>query len=309
MKTSLTLLAFLLAVSLQASAGENFYVSPAGSDGNSGTRNAPFATLAHARDVVRAALARSGGLSGGATVWIGRGDYPLAATLEWTASDSGRAGAPVIYRALGDGPVRLLSSVAVNPGAWKPLSEAARKRVHPRVDPAALCELDLSGLGLTRIKQFAPGNHFTDQWYTIDLFANGQRQPISHWPNPTENIRGVNDPGWITCNGSKSPDAFFFGAGGQPDDKDATDELDLDGTHRAERWKSSLDAGHEIWLKGFWRTPWAPVTMKVAEVDPAAQWIRFAEAPAGRDGFQIHPRGRDRAAMARGQRPGKMARA
>ena len=113
MKTAPALFVFMLAFRAGGSAAENYYVSPAGNDGNPGSKAAPFATVAHARDVVRAALARSGGLSGGATVWIGRGDYPLAATLEWTAADSGRAGAPVIYRALGDGPARLLGSVAV----------------------------------------------------------------------------------------------------------------------------------------------------------------------------------------------------
>lgn len=280
MKIALALLSVLVVGSVAAGAApEDFFVSPAGRDANAGSRSAPFATVLRARDAVRVALARPGGLPDGATVWIAGGDYELHETLELTAADSGHAGAPIIYRATGNSVPRLLGSAAVNPAAWKPLGDAARQRVHPRVDPAVLRELDLAGLGLTRTRQFAPGSRFTDQWFTIDLFANGQRQPLSHWPNPTENIRGSNDPGWTTCNGSKSADAFCYGAGGEPDDKDATDELDLDGTHRAERWKASLAAGHEIWLKGFWRTPWEPITMKVAGIDPATESIRLAEAP------------------------------
>ena len=213
------LLTIILAATSVAAARDNYYVSPTGNDGNSGSRAAPFATVPRARDAVRAALARPGGLPEGAVVWIASGDYQLRETLELTAADSGRAGAPIVYRSVGSGVPRLLGSMVIDPASWKPLAESTRKRVHPKVDPAVLRELDLTGLGLTRTRQFAPGSHFTDQWFTIDLFANGQRQPLSHWPNPTENIRGVNDPGWTTCNGSKSPDAFFYGAGGQPDDK------------------------------------------------------------------------------------------
>jgi hypothetical protein len=49
--------------------------------------------------------------------------------------------------------------------------------------------------------------------------------------------------------------SFYYGANGNPDDADTTNELDLDATKRTERWKNAIKFGHEIWLKGNWRVP------------------------------------------------------
>lgn len=92
-------------------------------------------------------------------------------------------------------------------------------------------------------------------------------------------MRGVNDPGWVTCNGSKDNTLFFYGAGGSPVDGDTTNEVDLDGTQRAARWQASLSTGHEIWLKGLWRTPWEPHTIKVDAINLDDTSIRLAEQP------------------------------
>ena len=76
-----------------------FYVAPDGRDTNAGAQDAPFATLARARDTVRA-LKRGGPLpDGGITVWIKGGVYRFDTTLELKQEDSGTAGAPITYRA------------------------------------------------------------------------------------------------------------------------------------------------------------------------------------------------------------------
>ena len=191
---------------------------------------------------------------------------------------------------------------------WRPLNDAARARVHPRVNPDHIYALDVKALGLEHVDTFSPSGLFSDDWHIIDLFADDRRQPISQWPNPTENIRGINDPGWTTCNGSRDEKTFFYGGGGQPEDGDGTNEVDLDGTRRAERWARSLASGHEVWLKGFWRTPWSPWTAKVrgnrhlGAVDPpggAASW---------RHGFEIHPGRRPGSLVAGRQRQGEVDR-
>lgn len=269
-------------------AGANLHVAKGGNDGSLGTIDAPFATLEGARDAVRK-LRKSAALpAGGVTVWIAGGDYSLAATFELTREDSGVDGAPVIFRAMPDQTVCFDANNAVDPKLWKPLSPAAARRIHPKADRSKLAELDLTGLDLKRVKRFAPGNRFTDQWYIIDLFANGRRQPLSQWPNPQEKI-GRNDEGWVTMNGSKDNRSFFFGPGGRPQDGDTRNEVDADGTQRSKRWQASLASGHEIWLKGLWRTPWEPQTIRVSEINAQESWIGFSEEPPSGMGSKYSP--------------------
>ncbi|MBI4323794.1 MAG: signaling protein, partial [Chloroflexi bacterium] len=76
------------------------YVSPTGSDDNPGTMASPLATLARARDLVRA----SGKLGKEpVTVHVAAGVYYLPDTLVFTAADSGTKQAPVLYQGAGDG--------------------------------------------------------------------------------------------------------------------------------------------------------------------------------------------------------------
>lgn len=91
------------------------YVSSHGDDSWSGRSpqpaegDGPFATLARARDEVRA-------IRGGAepalpvTVRVRAGTYPLADTLALGPDDSGAPDTPVVYRAHGDGEARLVGA-------------------------------------------------------------------------------------------------------------------------------------------------------------------------------------------------------
>lgn len=258
---------------------QNFYVSPSGSDSNPGTLEKPFASLNRARDMVRKLKKNKGIPNGGITVFIRGGNYRLDSPFELTAEDSGEKGKPVRYQSFKNEQPHFIGGLLVDSKRWTPINSEARKRLHPGVDAGKIVELDISNLGLKNVNYFAPVNQFTNDWYIIDLYADNKRQPISQWPNPDENILGKNDPGWTTVNGSKNNYSFYYGRGGHPEDKDTTDEMDRDGTNRAHRWQNSLNNGHELWLKGFWRTPWAPITMKVKAIHEADQSIEFYEQP------------------------------
>ncbi|WP_223198964.1 right-handed parallel beta-helix repeat-containing protein [Solihabitans fulvus] len=74
----------------------NVYVAPTGNDANGGSSEArPVLTLARAQAAARAA-SRSGKA---VHVWVRGGSYHLAATLRFTAADSGTPSAPVTYSA------------------------------------------------------------------------------------------------------------------------------------------------------------------------------------------------------------------
>lgn len=75
-----------------------YYVAPDGSDQASGKLTAPFATIQHARDVVRST--RRTGIP--VTIYLRGGTYSLAAPLHFEPQDSGSADAPVTYAAYKD---------------------------------------------------------------------------------------------------------------------------------------------------------------------------------------------------------------
>src|SRR5512132_2907940 len=96
-----TLMAGLMFV---RSALGDFYVSPGGSDGGSGTIERPFSTLEKARDAVRAT--KQANADRPITVWLRGGDFVRTNALALSAADSGTEKAPIVWRAYGDERVR-----------------------------------------------------------------------------------------------------------------------------------------------------------------------------------------------------------
>src|SRR5262245_58631265 len=88
-----TFISLTLATAGQAA---EFYVAPGGNDANAGTIEKPFATLAKARDALRAARAKS---PEAATVYLREGKYYLAEPLVLGPEDSGTNEAPIVYAA------------------------------------------------------------------------------------------------------------------------------------------------------------------------------------------------------------------
>jgi hypothetical protein len=92
------LCAGLLCVSSPLLAGDaDFYVAPDGNDANAGTAAKPFATVAKARDAVRALVAA--GLNKDVTVLVKGGVYELPAPLLFGPEDSGTEKNSVTYAA------------------------------------------------------------------------------------------------------------------------------------------------------------------------------------------------------------------
>lgn len=251
-------------------------VATDGADSNPGTVDAPFRTLEAARNAIRAAKTPEG-----SHVLLREGTYTRSKCFALTAQDSGTAEAPIVYTSWPGESATLLAGKAVPADQWTPLSPHAAVRVHPRVDPKRLVELDYDALGIANGDVLNPRTQSASAPSSFVLFANGERQPLSRWPNAMENVTGRNDPGWATPNGTRDNHSFYFGKGGQPRDKDTTNELDFDGTKRSARWKKRIDAGHSLWLRGHWRTPWAPRLSLVAGMNLKEQWIKLSDVPPG----------------------------
>lgn len=257
----------------------NVYVDPTGNDvTGTGTKLAPFKTLFKARSMIRA---YKGNLpAGGVTVWVKGGTYNLATTFDLNAQDSGTSDKPVIYRTYPGETVTLTTGKGIDPTSWQPLSADAAARVNPSIQPSKLRELDVASLNIQNIAGFAGGTTFTEQWGIVDLIVDGIRQPISQWPNENQNI-AANRAGWVTMNGSADSKSFYYGEGGTPENGITDDEVNADGTNRIQRWKSSMAKGHDLYLKGFWRTAWSPVTSKVGAIYPNDNIISLYDIPSG----------------------------
>ncbi|MFD1989415.1 right-handed parallel beta-helix repeat-containing protein [Paenibacillus nicotianae] len=258
---------------------QNVYVSPKGSDYlGAGTFQAPYRTLPKVRSVLRDTYAERP--EGGTTVWLREGEYELSSTLELNELDSGTADRPVTYRNYPNEQAVITTARTIDPTLWQPLNPEAAARVNPAVYADQLIELDVQSLGLKNTSGFPGGTTFTKEWGIADLIVDGVREPISQWPNPQQKI-GKNRVGWVTMNGSADPQSFYYGEGGQPKDGITTDEVNADQTDRTARWQRSIEQGHDLYLKGFWRTDFDPVTSKVESIDNTRHIIRLVDMPEG----------------------------
>lgn len=271
---SIFLCCCLPAVQLEA---HDIYLSPGGDDTNEGTRARPLATLYAAQKLARQIYIQKP--SEDVVIYLGDGVYMGGSNYTFDNQDGGSEKSSLTICALpGEDPV-IMGSRMIPVDAWQPLSRNASDRLHPAVNAKCLVELDLRQLGINSIEPFP--DSFVNSWNTIDLFVDDERMPISMFPNAEQQLTSRSEKGWMTCNGSKDERSFYYGEGGRPKDGDTTNELESDGSQRAMRWAKSMAQGHDLWLKGNFRVPWDPVTLKVERIDTNEKWIRLIKQPAG----------------------------
>ena len=127
--------------------GGDLYVSPAGSDQNAGTKEAPFKTIERAQQGVRNADKSKPGET---VVTLRGGVYTLGQTVKFDARDSGADVHPVIYRAF--------------PGET-PVISGGRKLTGWRKSDDAIYEASTDGLEFRQ------------------LYINGKKAPRARFPN------------------------------------------------------------------------------------------------------------------------------
>lgn len=258
-------------------AAHDIYVSLRGNDSREGTQESPLATLYAAQKMAQQTYQRDP--SAHVVIYLEDSIYTTGTSYKFDNKSIGNEHSCLTIRALpGTKPV-IMGSRTIPGDAWKPLAKEACKRVHPAVDVRKLVELDLERWGIKNIAPFPES--FVNSWNSIDFFVNNERMPISRYPNSEQKVVSGSETGWITCNGSKDERSFYYAGGGQPKNGDFTNELEADDSKRAERWARSIAQGHDLWLKGNFRVPWDPVTLKVETIDTREQWIKFVKQPSG----------------------------
>jgi hypothetical protein len=244
-------------------------VSPNAAPGGDGSRPKPYQSLTQARDAIRE-LRKAGTLKSGeaVTVWVESGDYPVNASFELTAADSGTAEAPVVYRAREIGKTRLLGGVVLDASSFQPVTDAA---VLPRLDPAVRGQVrvcDLSAKAPGTLPEFKTAFHGspTAPW----LYVDHRPMTLARWPNAD-----APNAGWAGF--SKAVDTGLP----KPDAADPALHKLHPGAFvfddpRPARW--NLQEG--VWLLGYWTHDWCDEVIRVGSYDKETKIVTLA-APHG----------------------------
>ena len=231
------------------------HVSPKGNDAHEGSVERPVATLERARDLIRP-LQREESFAG-AVVHVHEGTYLRTKSFSLEKQDSGRKNAAIEYRA--HGTVSLIGGKVIPGSAFRPVSDPAIKARLPQAARDQVMELHLPSLGIKHCERFP--DSFTNDGGIIELFIDGERLPLARWPNEGyTTIERVLDSGkW---QGPERSGGTFVYRGDQP----AT-------------WAAAVTDG--LWLKGFWRVPWQPETVRVASLNTTTKSITLSQAVVG----------------------------
>jgi hypothetical protein len=249
----------LLVLPALALSAAEWHVAPRGDDRADGSRERPWRTLEGARDQVRAARAAGRvGAGEAVTLRVHAGEYRLERTLEFTAADSGSAGAPFVVAAEPGAAVRLTGGVTVPAAAFAPVTDAAVRARLPEEAREKVRVADLRALG---VADFGRHRQFGHGWPVVtaplELFWNDAPLPLARYPN-----RGAIDLGPIVEPGSMPRVGDYSNRPGRFRYTDP----------RHERWVGVPD----VWLQGFFNHGFADDKIRVAAIDPATREVTLA---------------------------------
>ena len=146
-----------------------------------GSEAKPFKTIEAAQTFLRSRDHRKKH----AEVIVHAGIYPQELTLTFTQEDSGNEKYPVIYRAAGDGEVRMTNAVTLNLAEFKPVTDKAVLTRIPAEAQSKVGELDLSEYKID-FSALNYGSRIADTRYNatpVTIYLNDKKQDLARWPN------------------------------------------------------------------------------------------------------------------------------
>ena len=197
-----------------------FYVSPDGNDSGKGTVDDPFATIAAARDAVRAVKE---GFNGDITVYLREGRYYQESTLEFTAEDSGSDDCTITYKSY-DGETAIIDGAVTIDGSKfsRPAEDdAIADRIKDETAKANVLVYDLSDIDINFDEQQAvyyDGNRALEARYPNEGYVLGfdslddptktfydKSEVVGTWANPIGvKVIGMFEIDWSTSDGTIS---------------------------------------------------------------------------------------------------------
>jgi hypothetical protein len=235
------------------------FVASNGSDLNAGTRQRPFATLERARDEIRRRQEQGTALRGGFEVVVRGGIYKIWQPFTLGVDDSGKASAPIIYRAAkGERPV---FSGGVTLHNFEVVSDPTILERLPAGSRNKVRQIDLRGSGITNVWPLVLGGFASGRGFKshplMQLYFNGEPLPLARGPNSGfVQIADVSEPEKERMNG-------FVGS--------KTGKFIYEGDLPT-RWKGEP----ELLLYGYWFFGWADSYERVSKIDPAKKEITLS---------------------------------
>lgn len=252
-KITLFLLVALLLCSMlvpvSAADAVTFFVATDGNDQNAGTIDAPFATLAKARDAVRAA-------GKPAVVNIRGGVYHLTETLELTSKDKN-----TVYRAYMDEEVLFTGSYSFKGSSFKAVTD---KNVTDRIVNTAarksVLQVDLKAMGITDYgKIYMRGFGYSGNPNPPALLFNSEAMTLARYPNNDYARIDVLLEKGADVRNAEVMDIFQYAGQGM--------KFQVNDS-RLKQWGEA----DEIWIYGYFNYDWADGCL-AAKVDPETQIV------------------------------------
>jgi hypothetical protein len=239
---------------------DEWYVSPSGKPGASGTKEDPFATLEQARDALRQSGKNNPDFhSRDHKIWIRQGIYSLTHTLQLDENDSGSELHPVVYSAFPGEKVSICGAVRISPDKVKPLSEpSVTDRIIDVSARTQIREIDLGNLDVpdsVRWKLAGFGRPYVASG--IELFINGKPFVLAGYPNQDKiqiHPEDVIDPG--IKDAKAYPGIIRFPS------------------ERIHKWPKESDA----MVFGCFTYAWASDQLRIKSIDPDKQEISLADS-------------------------------
>jgi len=279
----------LLCTSLFA---KDFYVSPEGSDGSSGTGSIdkPVASIARAVERAKRFIELRGYPDEGITIYVAEGVYKIDKSIKIDSSLSGTNDTPIIIKAQQGAGVQVIGGYKFNLSDFSKVTDASvKRRLYPQAAEKVLM-LNLRQRGITEYGQLPFYGHsmgFLEaqtQYRRGDnapeLFFNAKPMTIARWPNEDfANVGDVVSQGdviraWMDdAKGGKAMDHEWI----PPEQRNNPPQgfvfkFDKD---RLKRWSSAED----LRLYGYWYYNWSDQSIQ-AQIDPQAGTIHSVQ-PGG----------------------------
>jgi len=236
----------------------DIYISPKGSDRNSGAQSSPIKSLEKAKDLARSVRSKDPDKS--VTIYIEDGVYTLEKPVVFTAEDSGNEKNPVYIKASEKAKPVFTGSRELK--KWQVLKNAPTLKLLPADVRNKVYVSNLKDAGITDFGDpIEPGKR-------PELFCNGQLQTLARWPNSDFAKAG------LVKGQTQLPPTFKNRKG----TKEGVFEYTA---NRQNRWANEK----EIFLGGYWFWDWADEFQKVSKVDTLSKTLYLAE-PYHRYGYK-----------------------
>ena len=173
------------------------YVAEGGNDNNNGSEAQPFATVAKAKEAVRAMIASNSLPDGGVTVYLRGGTYYMEEGMTFTAEDSGKEGSPITYTAYPGESVTISGQIPLDKSWFKPADDAAKKIMIDQKAAEKVLVADLKEHGIEDYGELSTrGYHYFNKgrYAQAELIVNDENQTLARYPNsgsisvPTDNV-------------------------------------------------------------------------------------------------------------------------